>query len=63
MDIFDIVIQVYQEEIERHKDSLSQGHAENYSDYKQVVGYITGLEWAKHNLKDIVNKQLYIKEE
>lgn len=63
MDIFETIAQVYKEEIEKQKNSLAQGHPTDYSDYKQVVGYITGLEWARQNLRDIVQKQLYIEEE
>ena len=63
MDIFETIAQVYQEEIENQMNSLAQGNPSDYSSYKQVVGYIAGLEWARQNLRDIVQKQLYIEEE
>ena len=63
MDIFETIAQVYQEEIENQKISLAQGNPTDYASYKQVVGYIAGVEWAKQNLRDIVQKQLYIEEE
>ena len=63
MDIFETITQVYQEEIENQKNSLAQGNPVDYHSYKQVVGYIAGIEWAKQNLRDIVQKQLYIEEE
>ena len=63
MDIFETIAQVYQEEIENQKISLAQGNPTDYASYKQVVGYIAGLEWARQNLRDIVQKQLYIEEE
>jgi|TARA_R100000808_G_C2045817_1_gene83426 hypothetical protein len=63
MDIFETIAQVYQEEIENQKISLAQGNPTDYPAYKQVVGYIAGVEWARQNLRDIVQKQLYIEEE
>ena len=63
MDIFETIAQVNQEEIENQMTSLAQGNPSDYSSYKQVVGYIAGLEWARQNLRDIVQKQLYIEEE
>ena len=60
MDIFETIAQVYQEEIENQKISLAQGNPTDYPAYKQVVGYIAGVEWARQNLRDIVQKQLYI---
>ena len=63
MDIFETIAQVYQEEIENQKNSLAQGNPVDYHSYKQVVGYIAGIEWAKQNLRDIVQKQLYIEDE
>ena len=63
MDIFETIAQVYQEEIENQKNSLAQGNPVDNHSYKQVVGYIAGIEWAKQNLRDIVQKQLYIEEE
>lgn len=63
MDLFETIAQVYTDEIENHKISLAQGNPSDYPEYKQVVGYIAGLEWAIYNLRDIVNKQLYIEEE
>ena len=63
MDIFETIAHVYQEEIENQEISLAQGNPTDYASYKQVVGYIAGVEWAKQNLRDIVQKQLYIEEE
>jgi|TARA_R110002124_G_C8853881_1_gene506470 hypothetical protein len=63
MDLFETIAQVYTDEIENQKISLAQGNPSDYPEYKQVVGYIAGLEWAIYNLRDIVNKQLYIEEE
>jgi|TARA_A100000171_G_C2100014_1_gene129152 hypothetical protein len=63
MDLFETIAQVYTDEIENQKISLAQGNPSDYPAYKQVVGYIAGLEWAKQNLRDIIHKQLYIEEE
>ena len=46
-------------EIERLKTSLGDGSAEDYAHYRQVVGSIQGLEWARNNLTDIIKKRMY----
>ena len=59
MDIWDEVVQGFNSEIERFKTSLGDGSAEDYAHYRQVVGSIQGLEWARNNLTDIIKKRMY----
>jgi len=59
MDIWDEVVQDFNGEIERLKTSVGDGSAEDYAHYRQVVGSIQGLEWARNNLTDIIKKRMY----
>ena len=59
MEIWDEVVQEFNEEIERLKVSLGDGVAEDFPHYRQLVGSIQGLEWAKANLSDIIKKRMY----
>ena len=59
MDIWDEVVQDFNGEIERLKTSLGDGSAEDYAHYRQVVGSIQGLEWARGNLTEIIKKRTY----
>lgn len=58
-DIWDEVIAEYGEETNRLRLSLSQGLAEDYSHYRQIVGSISGIEWARDNLSNILKNRLY----
>ena len=62
MNIWEEVCREFDSEIERLKTSLGNGSAEDYSHYRQLVGSISGLEWAKTNLTDIVKKRMYSEE-
>ena len=59
MDIWDEVVQGFNSEIERLKTSLGDGSPEDYAHYRQVVGSIQGLEWARNNLTEIIKKRIY----
>ncbi len=59
MEIWDEVVQEFNEEIERLKVSLSNGVAEDFSHYRQLVGSVQGLEWARTNLTEIIKKRMY----
>ena len=63
MELWDEVIQEYNEEIQRLRLSLGNGSAEDYAHYRQLVGSIQGLEWARINLNDIIKKRMYSEEE
>ena len=59
MEIWDEVVQEFNSEIERLRTSLGQGAAEDYSHYRQIVGSISSLEWARENLTEIIKKRMY----
>ena len=59
MEIWDEVVQEFNEEIERLKLSLSNGVAEDFAHYRQLVGSVQGLEWARTNLTEIIKKRMY----
>jgi hypothetical protein len=48
-----------QKEIDAVKNSLASGAASDYHTYMNSVGRISGLEWAKAEVKNIVNKVMY----
>lgn len=41
--------------IELRKDALAHGAVNDYADYRQMVGVITGLTSALHRVKDLQN--------
>ena len=59
MEIWHEVVQEFNEEIERLKVSLSNGVAEDFAHYRQLVGSVQGLEWARTNLTEIIKKRMY----
>jgi hypothetical protein len=63
MDIWDEIIQEFNKEINQLRITLGNGSAEDYPHYKQIVGSISGLEWARDNLTTIVKKRIYMEEE
>ena len=63
MDIWDEVITSYNKEIETLKNSLASGSIEDYAHYRQLVGSIQGLTWARSNLTEIIKKRVYAEEE
>ena len=59
MDIWDEIIKELNGEIERLKVALGNCSAEDYSHYRQIVGSISGIDWARTNLTTIVKKRMY----
>ena len=59
MDIWDEIIIEFNEELNKLKMTLGNGSAEDYSHYRQIVGSISGIEWARDNLTNIVKKRIY----
>ena len=59
MDIWDEVIQEITNEIQKLRIHLGNGTAEDYPHYRQVVGSIQSLEWARTNINDIIKKRTY----
>ena len=63
MEIWDEVIQEFNTEIQKLRLTLGGGGAEDYAHYRQLVGSIQGLEWARNNLTDIIKKRTYADDE
>jgi hypothetical protein len=63
MDIWDEIVQELNQEINQLRITIGNGSAEDYPHYRQVVGSISGLEWARDNLTSIVKKRIYMEEE
>tara|TARA_R100001594_G_C4039621_1_gene262942 strand:+ start:1288 stop:1485 length:198 start_codon:yes stop_codon:yes gene_type:complete len=62
-DIWDEVVSEYNNEINNLRTALSNGSAEDYSHYRQMVGSISGIEWARDNLTNIIKKRMYMEDE
>tara|TARA_R100000008_G_C3470431_1_gene108698 strand:- start:138 stop:326 length:189 start_codon:yes stop_codon:yes gene_type:complete len=54
MNIFDEVIQTYVNEIQKLKNILGEGGAENFSHYQNIVGTIKGIEWSRNTLVETI---------
>jgi|TARA_R110000744_G_scaffold101699_1_gene195989 hypothetical protein len=59
VEIWDEVVQEFNQEINTLRISLGNGAAEDYAHYRQLVGSISSLEWARNNLTDIIKKRTY----
>jgi|TARA_R110000796_G_C14374932_1_gene414528 hypothetical protein len=63
MEIWDEVVKEFNTEINTLRISLGNGGAEDYPHYRQLVGSINSLEWARNNLTDIIKKRMYMEDE
>jgi|TARA_R100001143_G_scaffold57314_1_gene54531 hypothetical protein len=63
MEIWDEVIKTYNDELNRLRNVISEGNAETYSHYKQLVGHIQGIEWARQTFTSVVKSRIYEEEE
>jgi|TARA_R100001594_G_C3935120_1_gene239179 hypothetical protein len=63
MEIWDEVISVYNDELNKLKNVVGDGNAETFSHYKHLVGQIQGIEWARHTFTTIVKNRIYDEEE
>ena len=63
MEIWDEVIQEYNEELNKLKNTLGDGNAENYSHYRQLVGRLNVIEWCREILTTIIKNRFYNEEE
>jgi hypothetical protein len=63
MDIWNEVVKEFDKEIQRLKNVLGEGHAEDHAHYKQVVGSISGIEWARSQVNNTVKKLTYEEED
>ena len=59
MEIWDEVIVELTTEMDKLRLMLGNSNAEDYSHYRQIVGSLQGLEWARTNLTDILKKRAY----
>ena len=59
MEFWDELNLKYDEKLEETKKSLAYGNASSYDEYRQAVGLIEGIEWAKDLLKHIVKHRTY----
>ena len=62
-DIWDEVVSEYNNEINNLRTALSNGSAGDYAHYRQMVGSISGIEWARDNLTNIIKKRMYMEDE
>ena len=63
MEIWDEVVQEFNDEIQKLRITLASGAAEDYAHYRQLVGSIQGLEWARSNLTEIIKQRTYAADE
>ena len=63
MDIWDEVITEFNNEINNLRVTLGNGSAEDYPHYRQIVGSISSLEWARDNLTQLIKKRIYMEDE
>jgi len=62
MDIYNEALQKIDEELNLLRINIANGQADNFANYKQLVGRIQGVEWSREVLKTIL-KKLYEGEE
>jgi hypothetical protein len=58
VEIFDKVLKAYDEELSQLKETLGNGSAEDYPHYRQLVGSIASIEWAKQTLKNVLKQTM-----
>ena len=58
MDIFQEIKDAFHIKQESLKNLLAEGQAEDYNQYKQIVGTLSGIEWAYTELNRIVNNRI-----
>jgi len=63
MDVWHEIVSEFNSEINKLQRNLGEGMAEDYSHYRQVVGSIYGIEWARDNLTSIYKKRLHMEDE
>jgi len=56
LKVFELLNRKFNEQIEFFNQSLSDGVAKDYADYKEMCGVIKGLRTAQFELNDLVRK-------
>ena len=62
MEVSNEALRKFDEELNLLRINLANGQADNFANYKQLVGRIQGVEWSREVLKTIL-KKLYEGEE
>jgi hypothetical protein len=57
--LWEEIDKILQKEMDAAKNSLASGAASDYSSYMNSVGRISGLEWARAEIKNVVNQMIY----
>jgi len=63
MDIWDEVVKEYNDELNKLRLNVSGGQADSFAHYRQLVGFVQGIEWSRNQLTDIVKKRIYEEED
>ena len=63
MDIWDEVIKEYNDELDKLKNSVSNGQSDSFAHYKQMVGHIHGIEWSREIFTNVIKTRIYEEEE
>ena len=63
MDIWDEVVNEYNDELNKLRTGVCDGQSDTFAHYRQIVGSIHGIEWARDNLRDIVKKRLHMEDD
>ena len=63
MEIWDEVVKQYNNELVRLKNLVSEGGAESFSHYRELVGHVQGIEWSREIFPTILKKRMYDEEE
>lgn len=56
--MFQEIKEAFSEQQEKLKVLLATGQVEDYNQYKQLVGTISGIEWASVELGRIINNRM-----
>ena len=63
MDIWDEVVKEYNDELTKLRNGICNGQSDTFAHYRQMVGHIYGIEWARNNLTNIIKKSMYDEED
>ena len=63
MDVYNEALQKIDEELNLLRINIANGQADNFANYKQLVGRIQGVEWSREVLKTILKKMYEGEEE
>ena len=61
--VVDVFLNELRTQIETRTDHLSSGAVKDYAEYRDICGFIRGLETANAYLTDLIKKQEYSDDE